>query len=74
MFAGAGAPGMGTPWGTLGEVTAKALAPFGYEVRLEGRSFGPNNARYVADGRADLGATHLTRSCLRPSAASEWVS
>lgn len=61
VFAGAGPPGMGTPWGTLGEVTARALAPHGYEVRLESRSFGPNNARYVADGRADLGATHLTR-------------
>jgi uncharacterized protein len=52
---------MGTPWGTLGELTALALAPRGYEVRVEGRSFGPNNPRYVADGRADLGATHLAR-------------
>jgi len=61
VFAGAGPPGMGTPWGTLGELTARALAPLGYEVRVESRSSGTDNARYVADGRADLGATHLTR-------------
>jgi uncharacterized protein len=61
VFAGAGARGMGTPWGTLGEITAKALEPLGFAVHLEGRSYGVNNTRFVADGRADLGATHLTR-------------
>ena len=30
-----GGAGPGTPWGTLGLITARALAPFGYQVRVE---------------------------------------
>jgi TRAP-type uncharacterized transport system substrate-binding protein len=57
VFAGAAPVGAGTPWGTLALVTRKALQPLGYEVDIEVLSWGANNPRYVADGRADLGAT-----------------
>jgi TRAP-type uncharacterized transport system substrate-binding protein len=57
VFAGAAPEGAGTPWGTLALVTRKALQPLGYEVAIEPLSWGANNPRYVADGRADLGAT-----------------
>src|SRR5919198_415710 len=30
-----GGAGPGTPWGTLGEITARVLAPLGYQVRVE---------------------------------------
>ena len=56
-FAGAAPIGAGTPWGTLALVVRKALAPLGYETEIEVLSWGANNPRYVADGRADLGAT-----------------
>jgi hypothetical protein len=56
-FAGAGGRGLGTPWGTLGAIAKQALEEHGYRVRVEWRSFGLNNARYVADGQAELGAT-----------------
>lgn len=59
IFAGAGAPGRGTPWQTLGIVTQRALAPFGYELHNEGAAWGPANPRYVGDKKADLGATQL---------------
>jgi TRAP-type uncharacterized transport system substrate-binding protein len=57
IFAGAAPVPMGTPWGTLALVVQKALAPLGYETQIEIASWGDNNARYVADGLADLGAT-----------------
>lgn len=56
-FAGAAPVGAGTPWGTLALVVRKALEPLGYETAIEVLSWGANNPRYVADGRADLGAT-----------------
>ena len=56
-FAGAAPIGAGTPWGTLALVVRKALEPLGYETEIEVLSWGANNPRYVADGRADLGAT-----------------
>src|SRR5207244_8619039 len=56
-FAGAAPIGAGTPWGTLALVVRKALEPLGYETEIETLSWGANNPRYVADGRADLGAT-----------------
>ena len=37
VFGGAGQAGSGTPWRTLGEITARALAPLGYEVSIDGR-------------------------------------
>ncbi len=61
VFAGAGGPGMGTPWGTLGAITKRALTPLGYEVHIESRSARTENPRYVGDGRADLGATHASQ-------------
>ena len=57
VFAGAAPEGAGTPWGTLGLVVRKALQPLGYQVDIEILSWGANNPRFVADGRADLGAT-----------------
>ncbi len=60
VLAGASRVGRGTPWGTLCEVVARAIGPRGYECRIEARSWGPDNGRWVADGRADLGAWHLT--------------
>jgi len=61
LFGGATGEGAGTPWATLGEITRRALATHGYSVTIEGRSWGPNNPRYLADGRVDLGATQLSR-------------
>jgi TRAP-type uncharacterized transport system substrate-binding protein len=60
-FAGAGPIGAGTPWGTIAEIMARLLAPHGYETEIETRSSMMNNARYVSDGRADMGATHVTQ-------------
>jgi len=57
VFAGAAPVPMGTPWGTLALVVRRALEPLGYETQIEAASWGDNNARYVADGLADLGAT-----------------
>jgi len=56
-FAGAAPIGAGTPWGTLALVVRRALEPLGYQTEIEVLSWGANNPRYVADGRADLGAT-----------------
>jgi uncharacterized protein len=56
-FAGAAPVAMGTPWGTLALVVQRALQPLGYETEIEVASWGDNNARYVADSLADLGAT-----------------
>jgi uncharacterized protein len=58
-FAGAGVVGRGTPWGTLGLVVRRILAPLGYDTEIESASAGANNPRYVADGRCDIGATQV---------------
>ncbi len=55
-FAGAGQVYWGTPWGTLGVVAQRALAPLGYEVSFFVDMWGPDNPRYVRDHKADLGA------------------
>jgi TRAP-type uncharacterized transport system substrate-binding protein len=60
VLAGASTVGRGTPWGTLCEVVAKALTPLGYDCTIESKSWGMQNGRYVADGRADLGAWLMT--------------
>ncbi len=60
VLAGASAIGRGTPWGTLCEVVSRALAPLGYHCHIEAKTWGPENGRWVADGRADFGAWHLT--------------
>ena len=58
-FAGAGQVYWGTPWGTLGLVAQRALAPLGYEVSFFTEMWGADNPRYVRDRKADLGAHSL---------------
>lgn len=52
-----GGAGPGTPWGTLGAVTARALAPHGYEVRVERDASRGRCPGMVSDGRLEFGAT-----------------
>jgi TRAP-type uncharacterized transport system substrate-binding protein len=51
-----GAP-PGSPWGTLGEITARALAPLGYEVRIEPEASRGRCPGMLTGGLVDLGAT-----------------
>ena len=44
-----------SPRTTMGKIVERALAPLGYEVTIDLRGFGPNNARLVSSGAADLG-------------------
>lgn len=46
------------PWTGMGRVAARALALHGYEVEVRTDTPGPVNPRFVADGRAELGATN----------------
>ena len=48
----------GTPWGTLGEITGRALAKHGYQVRVEPEASRDRNPRLVSGGQVDLGATN----------------
>lgn len=50
--------GTGEPWWALGEITTRALAPHGYEVKILPQPAGWENPRFVADGRADIGSTN----------------
>lgn len=59
-FAGAGQVYWGTPWGTLGVVAQRALAPLGYEVTFFTDMWGADNPRYVRDRKAELGAHGLS--------------
>lgn len=61
IFGGAGGRDVGTPWGTLGEIAGRVLEPLGFSLEIEARAFTTNNPRYVSDGRADFGATRLSR-------------
>jgi hypothetical protein len=54
-----GAPA-GTPWGTLGEVTARALAPHGYTVHIEEEASRGRCPGMLTRGLVDLGATVST--------------
>jgi TRAP-type uncharacterized transport system substrate-binding protein len=58
-----GGAGPGTPWGTLGEITARALAPHGYEVRIEPEASRGRCPGLVSAGKLEFGATQslLTR-------------
>jgi TRAP-type uncharacterized transport system substrate-binding protein len=58
-----GGAGPGTPWGTLGEITAHALARHGYEVRIESNASRGRCPGLVSTGRLEFGATQalLTR-------------
>jgi TRAP-type uncharacterized transport system substrate-binding protein len=59
VFAGAGPVSIGSPWGTLGVITKRALETVDYDVEIEPASFGADNPRFVSDGRCDLGATQF---------------
>jgi uncharacterized protein len=52
-----GGAGPGTPWGTLGQITALALAPAGYEVRIDPEASRGRCPKKVSDGQVDVGAT-----------------
>lgn len=52
VFAGSS---VGEPWWTVGEVTARVLAPLGYEVEVEARSASTENPRWVGRGDALIG-------------------
>jgi TRAP-type uncharacterized transport system substrate-binding protein len=52
-----GGAGPGTPWGTLGLVVGRALAPHGYDVRVEAEASRDRNPRLLSDGKVDLGGT-----------------
>jgi len=52
-----GGAGPGTPWGTLGEVTGKALASHGYDVRIEREASRGRCPGMLTQGLVDLGAT-----------------
>jgi hypothetical protein len=51
-----GAP-PGSPWGTLGDITAKALAPLGYQVRVEPEASRGRCMGLVTAGQLEFGAT-----------------
>jgi hypothetical protein len=52
VFAGSS---QGEPWWALGEVTARILAPLGYQVQVESRSASTENPRWIGRGDALLG-------------------
>jgi uncharacterized protein len=58
-----GGAGPGTPWGTLGEITARALQPWGFRVRIEPEASRGRCPGLVSAGVIELGATQaiLTR-------------
>lgn len=45
----------GEPWWVIGEVTARILAPLGYQVQLEPRALMSENPRWVGRGDALIG-------------------
>ena len=51
-----GAP-PGSPWGTLGDITARALQPYGFEVRVEPEASRGRCPGMLTRGQVDLGAT-----------------
>ena len=51
-----GAP-LGSPWGTLGDITGRALAPLGYEVRVEPEASRGRCPGMLTRGQVDFGAT-----------------
>jgi uncharacterized protein len=52
-----GGAGPGTPWGTLGQITARALEPEGYQVRIEPEASRGRCPGMVSAGTVDFGAT-----------------
>ena len=62
VFGGAGGGVLGPPWGILGKITAKALEPYGYQLRINGDAWGPHNPRMVSAGEVDFGATRASNA------------
>jgi uncharacterized protein len=58
-----GGAGPGTPWGTLGEITARLLEPLGYTVRIDPDASRGRCPGLVSAGKLEFGATQaiLTR-------------
>jgi TRAP-type uncharacterized transport system substrate-binding protein len=54
-----GGAGPGTPWGTLGQITARALEPEGYQVRVEPGASRGRCPGLVSAGQVDFGATQM---------------
>src|SRR6266568_461551 len=52
-----GGAGPGTPWGTLGEVTARVLEPHGYAIRVDPEASRGRCPGLVSAGKLELGAT-----------------
>jgi TRAP-type uncharacterized transport system substrate-binding protein len=52
-----GGAGPGTPWGTLGRITARALEPSGYSVRVDPDASRGRCPEMVQTGKVDFGAT-----------------
>jgi TRAP-type uncharacterized transport system substrate-binding protein len=52
-----GGAGPGTPWGTLGQITSRALEPLGYTVRIDPDASRGRCPGMVDAGTVDLGAT-----------------
>src|ERR687886_681211 len=50
-----GGAGPGTPWGTLGEITARVLAPLGYQVRVEPEASRGRCPGLVSAGKLEFG-------------------
>jgi TRAP-type uncharacterized transport system substrate-binding protein len=61
VLGGAGAEGHATPWRTISEIVGRALKPLGYESEVDGRAWGVNNPRHIADGHVDFGSGHSMR-------------
>ena len=61
-FGGAGAGILGPPWGIIGKVVAKAMAPLGYDIKINGDAWGQFNPRMVSDGEVDFGATRASNA------------
>jgi uncharacterized protein len=52
-----GGAGPGTPWGTLGDITTRALTAHGYDVRIEPEASRGRCPGLVSAGRLEFGAT-----------------
>ena len=52
-----GGAGPGTPWGTLGQITARALEPLGYTIRVDPDASRGRCPGMVDSGTVDFGAT-----------------
>jgi TRAP-type uncharacterized transport system substrate-binding protein len=61
-FGGAGGGVIGAPWGVLGQITARALEPYGYALTVNPEAMMTRNPRMVAAGDVDFGATRAANA------------